>query len=174
MEFKIRGKVFAIANSSDTLLSKVAASLQNGMVNPEDDARVAYALVTACPTITPDIASYQSASNFKMTLDSLEISRFMIALNVTILERSKVQNDADKTPLKYKIIELKRALVDLEKGLTPEQVKIVMNQVQVNQTDTESDGELKSANPPDEYEEAPLTPEQQSLARMLLKQYSET
>ncbi len=153
------------------------------MVNPEDDARIAYALVTACPTITPDIASYQSASNFKMTLDSLEISRFMIALNIAILERSKVRSKEDRLSVSDKIAELKRALVDLDKGLTPEQVKLIVGQIQVNQIDAEvvsAGEELKSAatidadDYEDDYQEEPLTPQQEALARRLLRQHSES
>ena len=171
MEYRLRGKSYAIANSSDTLLSKIAISMQRGMADPEDDARVAYAIATACPSIPPDVASY-SKDGFKLTLDSLEIAAFMLTLNILILERSKVQSSGDKAAIARKIKELKKGLTDLDKGLSPEQVKLILKQISVEQVGDEeattATAELVEEDEAWEAPDTPLTPEQEMKARKLL------
>lgn len=179
MNYKLRGQSYAIANSSDTLLSKVGISMQNGMANPEDDGRVAYAVATACPSIPPDIVSYQSSTNFKMTLDSMEIAAFMLSMNIIILQRSKAQSEADKLSIQRKTQELTKALADIDKGLTADQVKLILGQITVTETGEQvvNEGlplndELKSAEVLHQENSQVLTPEQIALAKKYILQES--
>jgi hypothetical protein len=178
MEYRLRGKSYPFVNSSDTLLSKVAIAMQHGMADWEDDARVAYAVSSACPDVPTDIVSYQPPNNFKMTLDTLEIAAFMISLNIVTLERTKIQSDGDKIALERKIKELKKTLFDFEKGLTSDQVKLILGQIEITKTETGEevelnaplDPDLKSAEVDDEdFDNEPLTHKQQIEARRLLR-----
>ncbi|MCC5616538.1 hypothetical protein LC605_15950 [Nostoc sp. CHAB 5836] len=185
MKFKLRGVEYAIENSSDTILSKIAASMKNGMTQPEDDARVAYAVCTACPSLPSGIVSYKSPNEFVLSLDTLEISVFMIALNIAILEKTKNQSksQSDKLAIDKKIKELKLMLRKLDDGFTSEQVSLILGQITVSdisttnvdayesisvdaveiQDDLELDLDL-------EEDQQPLTPEEEAIARKLLKQ----
>ena len=180
MNFKLRGVEYAITNTSDTILTKVSASVQNGMSTVEDDARVCYAICTACPNIPADIVSYESASKFKLTLDFMEIGVFMVSLNIALLQKSKVQSQKDKLAVKSKIKELNLALQNIDKGLNSEQVKLILGQVKVTDTinvdSTEVDDddlEIEDELEDDDLEvddEIPLTPEQEAIALRYLKQ----
>lgn len=183
MEYRLRGKSYPFVNSSDTLLSKVAIAMQHGMADWEDDARVAYAVSSACPDVPLDIVSYQPPNNFKMTLDTLEIAAFMISLNIVTLERTKIQSEGDRVALGRKIKELKKTLSDFEKGLNSEQVKLIIGQIEITKTETGEevelnaplDPDLKSAEVDDDaFDDKPLTLEQEAIARRYLKQQAES
>lgn len=163
------------------MLSKVAIAMQHGMADWEDDSRVAYAVSSACPDVPPEIVSYQPPNNFRMTLDSLEIAVFMISLHIVILERTKVQSGGDKIAIDQKIKELKKTLSEFHKGLTSEQVKLVLGQVEITKTETGEEVELNAPLDPDlksaeveDFDNEQLTPEQEAIARRYLKQQAES
>ncbi|MBN3946440.1 MAG: hypothetical protein HWQ38_08080 [Nostoc sp. NMS7] len=166
MNYKLRGVEYAIANSSDTILTKIAVSMKNGMADWEDDARVAYAVSVACPSIPSDIASYKPPNEFTMSLDSMEIAVFMLSLNIAILQKSKVQSDADKAAVRKKIQELNKSLLSIDKGLTSEQVKLLVGQVTVTEQNTDAESILVESQVVDE----PLSDEEEAIARRYLKQ----
>lgn len=129
MDFKLKGSIYPISNSSDTLLSKIATSMQNGMSDEEDDRRVAYAISKACPDIPATLVSYENKDSFFLGLDAMEIGSFMISLNIAILERTKTQSEKDKKSIKLKIKEMRQTLKKIESGLDSEQVKVILGAV---------------------------------------------
>lgn len=173
MEYKLRGISYTIANSSDTILTKVAVSMQHGMADWEDDARVAYAVSTACPSIPPEIASYEPPNKFTMSLDSMEIAVFMLSLNIAILQKSKVQTDIDKAAVRKKIQELNKNLASIDKGLTSEQVKLILGQITVTEQNADKDESILVESEGIEDVE-PLSAEQEAIARKYLRQQAES
>lgn len=177
MNYKLRGVEYAIANSSDPLLNKVATSLRNQMVDPEDDARVAYAISKACPTIPAEVASYETANKFNLSLDFVEITIFMISLNIILLEKAKAKaaTPSDKQVIKSKIAEMNQALLKLGKGLTTEDVNLIVGQIKI--TDPEIAGNAEepiNVNSVEVDDDEPLTEEQEAIARKYLKQQAES
>lgn len=167
MDFKLRSQTYPIANSSDTILTKVARSMQNGMGDPEDDARVAYAVATACPSIPADIISYESPNKFIMSLDSMEIAVFMLSLNIAILQKSKVQTQGDKLAIQKKVKELFENLAKIDRGLTSEQVKLILGQITITETNEVEDESILVESLEVVGDDEPLTIEQEAIAKQL-------
>ena len=93
--FKLRGQSYPIANVG-TLGNKIQACAKNAFASPADDAIAAYCVSRACPSIPPEIASWNSQSDFVFTLDEYEFAIFTGVFSLAALEK-QLENTNDST-----------------------------------------------------------------------------
>jgi hypothetical protein len=93
--FKLRGQSYPITNVG-TLGNKIQACAKNAFASPADDAIAAYCVSRACPSIPPEIASWNSQSDFVFTLDEYEFAIFTGVFSLASLEK-QLENTNDST-----------------------------------------------------------------------------
>lgn len=93
--FKLRGQSYPITNVG-TLGNKIQTCAKNAFASPADDAIAAYCVSRACPSIPPEIASWNSQSDFVFTLDEYEFAIFTGVFSLAALEK-QLENTNDST-----------------------------------------------------------------------------
>lgn len=93
--FKLRGQSYPIANVG-TLGNKIQACAKNAFASPADDAIAAYCVSRACPSVPPEIASWNSQSDFVFSMDEYEFAIFTGVFSLAALEK-QLENTNDST-----------------------------------------------------------------------------
>lgn len=113
--FKLRGQSYQIANIG-TLGNKIQTCTKNAFASPADDAIAAYCVSRACPSIPPEIASWNSQSDFIFTLDEYEFAIFTGAFSLAALEKrlEETKDSSQRAVITQSINSLKQKLGNVE------------------------------------------------------------
>ena len=113
--FKLRGQSYPITNIG-TLGNKIQTCTKNAFASPADDAIAAYCVSRACPSIPPEIASWNSQSDFIFTLDEYEFAIFTGAFSLAALEKrlEETKDSSQRAVITQSINSLKQKLGNVE------------------------------------------------------------
>jgi hypothetical protein len=113
--FKLRGQSYPIANIG-TLGNKIQTCTKNAFASPADDAIAAYCVSRACPSIPPEIASWNSQSDFIFTLDEYEFAIFTGVFSLAALEKrlEETKDSSQRAIINQSINSLKQKLGNVE------------------------------------------------------------
>lgn len=135
--FKLRGQSYPITNIG-TLGNKIQTCTKNQFASPADDAIAAYCVSRACPSIPPEIASWNSQSDFVFTLDEYEFAVFTGAFSLASLEK-RLETTTDSTQraiISQSIKSIKGKIDNVESEMNQAIADELLKEFQKNNTTT--------------------------------------